>query len=293
MNFSVTCVVSVTDAYGGTANASTTVEVSTSPVNTTDLTASTSTLVSSALSSYNSATLAQTIGSVTGQLNAKNNAVQTPCSSLNRESCSATANTCGSCLSGFIGTLGDSNTQCIAYTAPAATAFAHSMSSTCLLGQVINGVCVENQKPCPNACSSKGACLYYDINNQLTTACPVSNAFCKARCSCDTGYYGNDCSLSAAEYEGFSSLRASLCHALSQTVAFEDVSTDVVTSRLTSLVSLFADVTQISPSALGNCTGVLLDTIQADPTLVGSPTLLSATLNALSNVRFTLVNYNE
>ena len=81
-------------------------------------------------------------------------------------------------------------------------------------------------------------------------------------------------------------VRETLCHALVHTLAFQDVTNDVVLSRTSSIITILADMSLISIYALYNCSIVLLYTIENDPVLVGTPALASAVVNTLSQVRY-------
>ena len=99
------------------------------------------------------------------------------CNTLyNRNECSKKSNTCGSCLNGYFGVQGDSNSQCIRK----GTRKLLSTSKQCNIAD----------------CSNKGKCIFYQIyTGQRVTACLLSDPYCQSKCLCNEGYYGESCSL--------------------------------------------------------------------------------------------------
>ena len=150
----------------------------------------------------------------------------------------------------------------------------------------VAGQCIQNMKQCPNKCSNQGVCQYFDANNQETFNCTAINPFCTAACKCRSGAYGSDCSLSFSIYNSTSLLRNKLCSSVYSTVLVQDVSSDVVKSRMSSISDILQDVTQISDLALFQCTYTLIATIEADPVLAGQLDLATYSVKALNNVSY-------
>jgi hypothetical protein len=289
-NYLVTCIAIVVDAFNGTASVTTTVTVN--PItNTSVLATQTTASLNTALDNYDPGAVAQIIGATTSSVNAANCTVPVPCLSINRENCSFTANTCGSCLSGYIGISGDSNVACfVANTTYVATSCTSAdASKVCASGKCsVDGICVEADKTCTNNCSyavdGNGHCVFYDVNNFLSDSCPQSNSYCRAACECNDGYYGSDCSLTLSSLEAVKTIRDAMCVGLYKTLSIQDVTSDVVTSRATSIANILLDATQLSDDGFANCTVALIDTVRGDPELAGSGATATLCMEALSTV---------
>ena len=101
----------VSDVYGGVSSASTNAKVK-PPKDTDSATKGIKQQLNDAVDSSNSNLVSQIIGAVTNSLNSVNCTVPHKCSTINRQSCSETAKTCGPCLAGYVGVNGDSNKKC-------------------------------------------------------------------------------------------------------------------------------------------------------------------------------------
>ena len=127
------------------------------------------------------------------------------CDSLGRKPCATSANTCGECLNGLIGKLGNSNSKC-------QSGLKGNIGSKCVrnadcLYNLCNnvGVCVDPPKECPSAvpgykCSGHGTCGYIDVANHPKPNCTELDVNCKALCTCQKGYGNIDCSLTRSLY---------------------------------------------------------------------------------------------
>lgn len=255
----------MTDAFGGTASAYTTITVN--PFHNTSNVAHLATQgIEKALQAGDSSQISQVIGAVSSTLNTKNCTVTTPCAQLNRLPCSLTARTCGACISGYVGVFGDSNTQCVKSCGGVST----SSSSV--------------QKTCPHECSGHGTCVFVNNNFAIIPSCSSTDSFCKPQCQCQVDYYGNDCSLTLAAYTQSLNARESLCFGLASTVHIQDLSDDVIISRTSAIAGILADATQISHTALFNCTYALLHTVSENPKLAGQSHLFGPVIDSLSHV---------
>jgi hypothetical protein len=289
-NYYVTCVAEVLNAFNGSSSLTTTVIVN--PLaNVSALATQTSASMAAALSSYDPSAVSQIIGATTNAVNAANCSMSVSCWSLHRENCSFTALTCGPCLSGYIGVSGDSNVACFSESNPPSTVTctAADASSVCESGKCDDSnVCVEPDKTCTNNCSyavnSNGLCVFYDVNNVETASCAQSDSYCRAACVCNDGFYGSDCSLSLDELGTMQSIRDTLCLGLYETLSIQDVSSDVVISRATSIANILIDSSQLSDDGFSNCTAALVGTIQSDPEIAGSASTASLCMTALSTV---------
>jgi hypothetical protein len=263
---------SAVDSYGATATTTTTAVVL-PPSSNAQLLSATTTALSSALALKNPTAVAQVVGSVTPTLNNVNCTVPANCTSIHREVCSRTPQTCGQCLSGFIGFPGDSNVPCLlsSQMLPIGGGCIVGGPLKCISGlcSASTGKCIDKLKLCPNDCSNNGTCSYVDVNQNDIAACYASDVSCRAVCNCNTGLYGRDCSLALSSLTSARSVRESLCAAIYSTLSIQDVTADVVLSRATSIVDILLDPRQISTYALSNCTAALVQTVQDYPSLAG------------------------
>ena len=150
------------------------------------------------------------------------------CNALNRYDCKNTANTCGSCLSNYVGISGDSNTPCMDL-------------SRRKLAQLPNKECINN-------CNGRGVCLFIDSNtNAKVNSCTIIQSSCDATCICDEGYYGNFCSMTAGELEAKQSMRAKLLQGDSKVDL--DLDPIAVSTSMISLTSITKQVDEISYDA--------------------------------------------
>ena len=282
-NFFVTCLAFAMDVYGGMGNTSLPVQV-VAPKSSSALASIATSAMASALSSNNPGAVSQLIGAVTSTMNSVNCSVPVECDSINRQVCSFTARTCGPCLSGYIGVYGDSNSPCGLASSLKQIGERCSSDSSCISNLCSAGVCSLAQKSCPNDCAGNGKCLYFDANNLATAFCAATDSFCKATCSCDSGFFGMDCSLSPSALAAAMQTRQTLCVGLFRTLGIQDVSSDVITSRASSISSILLDITQITDAALGNCTAALVQTINSYPAVAGAGTTAGLCAQALSNV---------
>jgi hypothetical protein len=289
-DYNVTCVLFVSDSLGCSTSVTAGISVL-PPLNATVVVTQSAANLLQALSAGDASAVKSIVGATTAFLNAVSCPTRAYCSDLNRSPCQFVANTCGSCLDGFGGTAGDSNSRCVRLRQQTLTSLpigsacnSSSTHSSCLVGSCVNSICEDSIKECPNECSGDGDCVYYDNQYVPIQTCYSSNLYCFAACNCSAGRYGNDCSMDAAEFHTFQDVRTNLCHSLQRAVALEDVRPDIVRSRATSVASVLLDVTQISEEALWNCSEVLVSTILEYPQYVGDSTVAPLMASALSMV---------
>ena len=60
-----------------------------------------------------------------------------------------------------------------------------------------------------------------------------------------------------------------MCESVYKALNIQDVTSDVILSRASTVISLLVDVTQLSQFGLLNCTWVLLETIYQYPEVIG------------------------
>jgi len=289
LGYNVTLVVVVSDAYNCTATAKGAANVA--PVTSrAALATAVAASLTAAAAAGDAAAVSQVIGAATSALNAVDctGANVTVCTPLNRQPCSATALTCGPCLDGFLGTPGDANSACSLPKALLPINAYCNTSQQCVTGlcdgKFANTTCVPVPKACPNGCGNNGTCTFMDMNMQPLSFCASTDPFCTAKCACDSGQFGADCSLSATSMALSRMIREDLCVGLRGTLAGQDTTGDAMTARFSAVAAIFKDVTQMNAEALGNCTEALLHTIHDAPDIAGRPTIAPLCVTALSNV---------
>jgi hypothetical protein len=108
------------------------------------------------------------IGSTVSVLNT-NDCSNVPfnCEILNRESCGWTPNTCGSCLNGYVGVSGSSNTPCVNYDSVSVNVSTLQSVTVCeddsecdVWSSCIDGYCASSNKTCSMDCNGRGSCRY-------------------------------------------------------------------------------------------------------------------------------------
>jgi hypothetical protein len=143
--------------------------------------------------------LLQTSSIASAVVNAVNCTTPVVCSTLNRSACSATVNTCGSCLgSSYFGEPGDANSPCVASSAALAVVTAMARNVTC-------------------SCSGRGTCIFYSASSSPSSrpvrSCSIGasrEGKCRKKCSCFAGYTGSHCETSTADKAAKTALRTAL-----------------------------------------------------------------------------------
>ena len=108
VGFMVPCFVQVFDSYS--AYNISTVEVMVSEM---DSASASSSILNQLQSVSNPDAMKQALAVASSVMNRVDCSLTPSCAAYNRESCLSTANTCGSCLSGYIGQSGDGNSMCV------------------------------------------------------------------------------------------------------------------------------------------------------------------------------------
>jgi hypothetical protein len=220
------------------------------------------------------------------------------CAGLNRQNCYSTPQSCGSCLSGFVGVVGSSNALCFPRytnitTVQRGPGSACVNNSDCLYGECsAEGVCTVPTMSCPSinwneTCSGHGVCQYLDIAGQPSPEpCLITNVYCKATCYCDSGYGGGDCSLSPDKRLKRDVNRGTMCGAITAVTEFSDISSSLVGSMINSLSVTYVPEEVLSDSSLAKCTDALttISALAQDGYLVGIDAVGQTSLiNTVSN----------
>lgn len=285
LQYRVTCMISCADIYNSPSSATTTIQVK--PVPAAEIATSLQKSLAVAFSSADVGMVGQVLSAVTSAINSVNcSSLPYDCSKINRRPCSTTTRTCGPCLDGYVGQFGDSNTLCQAPTGLKALGDDCLFNRDCASGYCVDTifVCGDVPKKCPNKCSNKGSCIFYDNRGNIIDNCFSSNSQCTAACACTNGAYGADCSLSAAQYQSMQMIREDMCVSMYATLTMQDVTDDVIASRARTIASILLDMTQITNHALNNCTAALVETVLDHPNMAGTDDVVGLVVQALSGV---------
>ena len=243
----VTVFASVYDAYGATANASTKVTTTANKEAPATFLAS---LLSKSLESMDLDFTFQTINLVSSTISSVNCTASPDCAGLHRSNCYSSINTCSSCLVGYKGVVGDSNTKCVLSTThTGAIGYPCIQNTDCLYHLCSNHTCTVPSKTCQSSssttiCSGSGACLFYDASKSIVSHCLITNPYCTASCKCSPGYGAVDCSLNNAQLIAQSAARVSMCTALQNVITTSSKSTHLFDTVVAALESAY-DLTEI------------------------------------------------
>ena len=177
-NYVVNVVVDAYDVYGDFASVVTPVKVN--PIDFADLAEALESQISLAYKTLDGDKVSSVVGAATKALNGADCSMAMTCGAFNRHDCMYTPNTCGPCLNGFIGIVGDANTFCRPSDETSnGRRLSHSNSTTnvhllgppmdrdweyidgalcnvnlnCYSGHCYRGRCAAYTKKCPNECS--------------------------------------------------------------------------------------------------------------------------------------------
>ena len=310
MNYQVSCVAIVSDIHGSSANATTLYPIAVSPPPPPPMMNGTRQLDPSGsfsanvvdsiersiqrdLVGFNPSNVVRMVDATLSTMNSVDcSNITVDCTALNRQLCSTTANTCGGCLSGYIGLSGDSNTPCGLQQSSSSSSLrrideACSDARMCMTGSCVEGRCSGGPKTCPSGCSDHGRCFHYDGNRQVVQEedCRVSDSNCQAHCLCDDGYYGAACDVGLSSYGEAVWLREYLCRSIHEASFMQDPTATAIRSRSLTVGSILSDMSLINEAALTNCTSALINIIVENPSLSCiSSSSYGLSLAALSNM---------
>ena len=241
----VTVIATVYDIFESGASATATVTVN--PVANFDLGSYVDTQLADALATGNTDQLTQIVSNAASTVNTVDcsDADKTLCDSLNRNLCFATAQRCSSCLEGYAGRAGDHNTMCHATgTVLGEIGATCSSNNDCQLDFCDNNLCAVPVLECPTVttseCSGHGQCTYNNGNGRgYGRTCLITDTDCVAQCSCDDGFGGTSCSLSADDLIGRDRTRGALCRAVVSISNGNEMSAFLLDSLISALNGAF------------------------------------------------------
>ena len=186
------------------------------------------------------------------------------CTALNREGCGGTVNTCGSCLSGYTGIVGDSNKNCKHSKDKSGNGAVgdHCAKNTdCQYSSCHHNRCVIPDQTCPTAvvstvCSGHGQCNFTDTGGNAVTTCPETSVFCTASCYCSDGYGGVSCSSTPSSIAARETSRVSMCNAVLATASKQTPSAKLVDLLVSTLYSAYDPNEVRSSAGILNCSQV-------------------------------------
>ena len=262
------------------------------PVPAANLEAVTSSLLELAVSNSDPSQMLNAVSAAASTLNVLNCTlgVSYSCESIGRHPCETgtVPNTCGVCLPGKIGITGAGMQKCYDPVLVKKNGDSCSSNADCASSFCDGGVCEYPSKSCPAQCSGHGQCVFYATKDDSVLAqCAEGDYGCYASCVCDKDvsgleYGGSDCSLSNAAFLAARRMRDQLCIAVQQTVALQDPSADVISSRMGTIKSMLRDPSQLSLAGIESCAQALIDTIDSAEDIVGDPSISNDVADALA-----------
>ena len=115
----------------------------------------------------------------------------------------------------------------------------------CLYDLCVGGRCLAPNQTCSTnipgqPCSGNGVCKFFDNSgNPFAGSCSILNVFCSAKCLCQAGFGGADCSLAPSALSAQSSARVTMCAALLKTTVTQDKSAQLFDSITSALLSSY------------------------------------------------------
>jgi hypothetical protein len=279
--FKGTCVVFVRDIYDTPGSEE--VDVTVQRITATELTNALDDILAEAQASFDPAKVSSVIASVLALLeNTEIDQVDPDfCALLNRRPQKTTPATCGTCLSGYVGIEGQSNTLC---QTPAAARRRLEGARELDAAPVL---VTDGNKTCPGdstVCSGQGTCVLMDFNRVPIDTCLMDDPYCRAECVCNARYTGQYCGVAMVNLTVQSDFRATLCESINSTLGTRDFDAAALESIADSIGDIFADVTLVNEATLNLCSNILFDLVRdypADASNEATITSIATTLSAL------------
>ena len=285
-NYSITGGVLVYDALLAFANAYYPVSVAPVVLSSTEL----SNLILNQLSigSGNANAMKQAIAVSSSMVNIVNCSAAPNCTQLHRSECMQSANTCSSCISGYIGDDGDANTAC-KLTANANNSSADSSCVTdddCGLWSACNVTahkCYRLPKVCN--CFGHGECIYTVLGSNATVdSCLQGDLTCNSKCICEVPYVGADCSLTSEELEAKQTLRTALISSLVSSVTNDNPSAENVKGWSNAVASMTQVPNEVSTNSSIDILNIVSYSLENAVSLGSASTDLTGNVNALNSI---------
>ena len=267
MNSTVLCKGVIRDNMGAGVTVSQAVYVMSSAAPGQDVASALSTVLDTqlekAFASGNNDAVMKSINVVASSISTVNCSAAPACRALNRNLCSTVTQTCGTCLQGFLGIAGHSNSKCS--NASGILGLLDSpcrADSECIYNLCTSGKCRAPSKQCPSntadaSCSGHGFCSFYSVTGSPIKNCTEIDVGCSANCACADGYGGTDCSLDANALKTRGAMRGNMCNALMKTLERSTVSADLLESMISSLLQVYTPYEVVDNPTRYNCSELL------------------------------------
>lgn len=278
-DYMVTTTVIVFDSPGASVNSSLEVEVV--PADIDYLAYLQASLDTSGESVIDTSVAAATINNVASSLGVTNCSA-TPidyCTSLHRQPCVNTPNTCGTCKDGYVGIVGDLNRPCITKQEAADLLPFNATCTTgsqCLYGECVFGRCSAPILSCPSddpevVCSGHGSCVYSDPTGRVLDSCTQLDTKCYATCECTEGYGGRSCAYNETALAYRDATRQLMCDYFSVIAETSNLSPLLMDAFVGTVLSAY-DPMEASANTTASCYKALLylADFAADGGLVGT-----------------------
>ena len=244
----VTCFVNVSDAHGSSTWSSATVTVLPHSGAQASAAVTVQQTLAVAFDSGDIDTAILTVNTIASTLNYVNCSGAMNCTKLHREDCSTVSQSCGSCIPGYVGIPGASNSRCTAAGnyIPLGHPCNSQTADLCYYGYCLNGICSTPLKSCPTAdpslvCSGHGNCTFIDsLTKVRRLKCSVADSDCEAQCQCVNGYGGRDCGYDPQELSTRSEARNVMCSSIVIILGLQDNSSNLLVTLANSFVASFS-----------------------------------------------------